>query len=97
MLTAFAAVTVFTVMFTLGLGIAPRELRWIWQRPGPMIRGLFSVLIAVPALALLVATFNDASPAVKATVLAYLVVSVFAILPYVAWRRRAGKGASQTN
>jgi len=27
MLTAFAAVTVFTVMFTLGLGIAAGELR----------------------------------------------------------------------
>jgi BASS family bile acid:Na+ symporter len=51
-LTAFAAVTVFTVMFVLGLGIVLGELRWIWQRPGPMARGLFSVLIAVPALAL---------------------------------------------
>lgn len=54
LLTAFAAVTVFTVMFTLGLGIVAGELRWIWQRPGPMLRGLFCVLVAVPALALVI-------------------------------------------
>jgi BASS family bile acid:Na+ symporter len=54
MLTAFAAVTVFTVMLALGLGIAARELGWIWQRPGPMLRALFSVLVAVPALALVI-------------------------------------------
>jgi BASS family bile acid:Na+ symporter len=52
--TAFAVVTVFTVMSSIGLSIAPGELRWIWQRPGTMVRGLFSVLIAVPALALAV-------------------------------------------
>jgi predicted Na+-dependent transporter len=52
--TAFAVVTVFTVMFSVGLGIVPGELRWIWQRPGAMARGLFSVLVAVPALALAV-------------------------------------------
>jgi BASS family bile acid:Na+ symporter len=57
--TAFAAVTVFTVMFSVGLGIAVGELRWIWQRPGPMVRGLFSVLIAVPALALVVTRLLD--------------------------------------
>jgi hypothetical protein len=43
-----------------------------------------------PGLALLVATLNAAHPAIKATVLAYLVVSVFAIVPYVVWRRRVG-------
>ena len=57
--TAFAAVTVFTVMFSVGLGIVLGELRWIWQRPGPMVRGLFSVLIAVPALALVVTRLLD--------------------------------------
>ncbi|HTT09796.1 MAG TPA: hypothetical protein VMG60_02810 [Burkholderiaceae bacterium] len=50
--TAVAAVTVFTVMLSIGLGIVLGELRWIWQRPDPIARGLFSVLVAVPALAL---------------------------------------------
>jgi predicted Na+-dependent transporter len=52
--TAVAAVTVFTVMFGLGLGIVVGELRWIWRQPGPMARGLFSVLVAVPAVALVI-------------------------------------------
>jgi BASS family bile acid:Na+ symporter len=51
-LGASVAVTLFTVMFGLGLGIEPGELRWIWRRPGPMVRGLFAVLVAAPALAL---------------------------------------------
>lgn len=59
LLTAFAAVTVFTVMLGIGLGIAPGELRAVWRRPGPMLRGLFSVLIAVPALALAVSRGFD--------------------------------------
>lgn len=40
-------------------------------------------------LALLVATLNSAQPAIKATVLAYVVISAFTLIPYVVWRRRA--------
>ena len=57
--TALAVVTVFTVMFSVGLGISLGELRWIWQRPGPMARGLFSVLVAVPAVALAITRSLD--------------------------------------
>ncbi|HQR10588.1 MAG TPA: hypothetical protein PLW68_04595 [Casimicrobiaceae bacterium] len=46
-----AAATLFTVMFDLGLTIAPGEFRWVRQRPGLILKGLFAVLVAVPALA----------------------------------------------
>ena len=52
LVNACVAVTLFTVMFSVGVGIAPGELRWVWRRPGPMLRGLFAVLVAVPAVAL---------------------------------------------
>lgn len=51
-LTLVAAAAVFAVMFDLGLGIVPREFRWILQNPGLLLRGLFAVLVAVPVLAL---------------------------------------------
>ena len=51
---ALAAVTVFTVMAGIGLGIVLGELRWIWRQPRPMLRGLLSVLVAVPVLAYLI-------------------------------------------
>jgi bile acid:Na+ symporter, BASS family len=54
LLTACVAITVFTVMLGVGLGSAPGDLPWIWRRPGPMARGLFAVLVAVPALALVI-------------------------------------------
>ncbi len=41
-------------MFSVGLAVAAGELRWIWQRPAPMLRGVFSVLVAVPLAALAV-------------------------------------------
>ena len=47
--TACVAATVFCVMLATGLDIAPAELRRAWHAPGPVLRGLFVVLIAVPA------------------------------------------------
>jgi BASS family bile acid:Na+ symporter len=47
-------------------------------------------------LALLVATANAASPDIVATVLAYVVVSAFIVLPYVAWRRRRSMQAARS-
>jgi len=58
-LNALAAGTVFTVMFSVGLGVALAELGLVWRRPGLMLRGLFSVLVAVPALALVIARLFD--------------------------------------
>jgi BASS family bile acid:Na+ symporter len=53
-LTVVAAATVFTVMLTIGLGIVLREFRWVWGHPALVGRALFSVLVAVPAAAVLV-------------------------------------------
>ena len=47
-------------------------------------------------LAVLVATVNKAAPQVAATVFAYLAISVFALVPYVVWRRRIGARAVPT-
>ena len=59
LLTLAAAATVFTVMLTLGLGIAIVEFRWVLAHPGLVVRGLFAVLIAVPAIALIVTRALD--------------------------------------
>ena len=56
LMTVVAAATVFSVMFAIGLGIVPREFRWVLQHSGLVARGLFSVLIAVPVVALAVAS-----------------------------------------
>lgn len=59
--------------------------------PEPQGRTAVAISSAVrnPGLALLVASVNHAPPAVISTVLAYLVISAFTVLPYVIWRRRA--------
>lgn len=59
LLSAVAAAALFTLMFDLGLAIVPGEFRRAWQQPGLLLRGLFSVVVAVPALAWLVARVFD--------------------------------------
>ena len=54
MLSLVATATVFAIMFGVGLGVTLADLRWIWQRPAPMLRALCSVLIVVPLIALVV-------------------------------------------
>jgi BASS family bile acid:Na+ symporter len=59
LLSIAAAATVFTIMFDLGLAIEPGEFRWVRAQYGLLLRGLFAVLVAVPALAWLVARSLD--------------------------------------
>ena len=58
--------------------------------PEPATRTATAISSAArnPGLALLVATLNVASPAINATVLAYLVIAALTLIPYVAWRQR---------
>jgi predicted Na+-dependent transporter len=58
-LPPLAVVAVFTVMFALGLGLLPRALWSIRSRAGLVARGLFSVVIAVPVMALIVVQVFD--------------------------------------
>lgn len=53
--TWLAVVTVCTVMACVGLGVVPGDLRLVWERRPLLLRGLFSVLVVVPVLALVVA------------------------------------------
>jgi len=59
LLSAVAVATLFVIMFDLGLAIVPGEFRWVFERPGLLSRALFSVLVAMPAIAWLVARLLD--------------------------------------
>lgn len=54
-----AAVTVFTLMYGIGLALVPGEFRQVWRRPRMIGKGLLSVLVVVPVLALCVARVAD--------------------------------------
>jgi predicted Na+-dependent transporter len=55
LLTTVAVCTVFTIMLSIGLEIRFGEFRWVWHRPALILKALFAVLVAVPAIALVVA------------------------------------------
>lgn len=52
--TLVAAAAIFTVMFDLGLQIAGREYEWAWRHLRLLLKALFAVLVAVPAMAVVV-------------------------------------------
>ena len=54
LLSVLAAATIFTVMFSVGLGISLADLGVVRQQPGLLLRGLLATLVAVPILALVV-------------------------------------------
>jgi len=91
-LSIVAAATLFTVMFDLGLAIVPGEFRWVVKRPALLLKGLFSVLIAVPVIALLVTRTVDLPRPVE------IGIVLMAISPGapVALRRSMGAGAHRT-
>ena len=89
LLTACIAVTVFTVMFGIGLGVAPGELGRLWRSPAPMVRGLFSVLVAVPVLALVITRALDLP---RATQIGIVLMAISPGAP-VALRRSLAAGA----
>lgn len=59
LLTVVAAAAVFTVMFTIGVGVVLREVGWVFAQPGLVTRALFSVLIAMPVATLAVVRMFD--------------------------------------
>ena len=92
LMTIAAAATVFSVMFVVGLRIPFGEFRWVWEHPGLIARGLFSVLVAVPAVAIAVARALDLPRA------ADIGIVLMAISPGapVALRRSLGAGGHRS-
>jgi len=91
-LSIVAAATLFVVMFDLGLAIVPGEFRWVLHRPALLIKALFSVLIAVPVIALVVTRTLDLPR------LAEVGIVLMAISPGapVALRRSLGAGGHRS-
>ena len=92
LLSAVAVATLFTIMFDLGLAIVPGEFRWVFARPGLLLRALFSVLVAMPALAWLVARLLDLPRAAEVGIM------LMAVAPGapVALRRSLGAGGHRS-
>jgi predicted Na+-dependent transporter len=90
--TAVAAATVFTIMFDLGLAIVPGEFRWVAWHRALMLKALFAVLVAVPALAWVVARALDLPRPVE------IGIVLMAISPGapVALRRSLGAGGHRS-
>jgi len=59
LLSGMAAATLFTVMFDIGLAIAPAEFRVLGRQPTLLPKAIFAVVVAVPAIAWVVARAFD--------------------------------------
>lgn len=87
-LAVLAALTVFVVMLVVGLAIVPGEFRWVFDHPAVLAKGLFAVLVAVPAIALLVCRIAELPRAAEVGI---VLMAVSPGAP-VALRRSLGAG-----
>lgn len=109
-LVALAVIAFWRVMVAAGLRVALAAAmttlgalafgHWIGG-PDPGTRTAIAITSAArnPGLAMLVATLNNASPSIRATLLTYLVVAAFTALPYAlgrGWRRRPSPSVEKT-
>jgi BASS family bile acid:Na+ symporter len=70
-LLAFVALTIFTLMLTIGVNQSFAQLTSLWHQPAVLARALLAVLVLVPAVVIALLFAFDLSPAV-ATALALL-------------------------
>lgn len=90
LMTAAAVATMFCVMASLGIKLAPFEYRIAWRKPAPLLKGIFASLVGVPIIVIVVArAFDLPRPAEVGMVL----MSICPGAP-VALRRALGAGGS---
>jgi predicted Na+-dependent transporter len=90
--TLAAVATVFLVMFSLGLASQVGELRWALGRPGLVARALVTVLVIVPAVAVVITRALGLPRAVQ---VGLVLMAVCPGAP-VALRRSLGAGGHQS-
>ncbi|HKU86794.1 MAG TPA: hypothetical protein VJV77_10705 [Casimicrobiaceae bacterium] len=91
-LAVLAAVTIFGVMLVVGLALVPGEFRWVFDHPAVLARGLFAVLVAVPAIALVVCRISELPRAAEVGI---VLMAVSPGAP-VALRRSLGAGGHRS-
>ncbi len=77
----FVSLTIFTLMFALGVNHSFEQLTSLWRRPGLLLRSLLAVVLLVPLVVVVLLWVFDLPPAV-ATGLAVLAAAPGAPLTY---------------
>jgi BASS family bile acid:Na+ symporter len=80
-LLTFVTVTIFSLMFSIGVNHSFREVTSLWRRPAILLRSLLAVIVVVPALVVILLWVFALPPAV-ATGLAVLAACPGAPLTY---------------
>jgi bile acid:Na+ symporter, BASS family len=77
----FVSLTIFTLMFALGVNHSFEELTYLWRQPGLLLRSLIAVVLLVPMVVVLLLWVFDLPPAM-ATGLGVLAAAPGAPLTY---------------
>lgn len=82
--------SVALLVFALGLQAHYRDATYVFQRPGLLLRSLFSMSVVMPLFAIAAAVLTDLQPAIKTAIIALAVSPVPPILP----RKQAKAGGT---
>ena len=73
--------SISVLVFSIGLGTAPKELTYLLRHPGQLVRSLISMNLAMPVIAVLIVIAFPLHPAVKVTLVALALSPVPPFLP----------------
>jgi len=90
--TLLAVATLFAVMFTLGSGVVANDLRWTVRHPTVLAKGLFSVIVVAPAIAIAIARALEVS---REAEIGIVLMSICPGAP-IAFRRSVDAGAHRS-
>ena len=73
--------SISVLVFTIGLGTAPKELTYLFRHPGQLVRSLISMNLAMPVIAVFIVIAFPLHPAVEVTLVALALSPVPPFLP----------------
>jgi len=73
--------SVVAVVFGIGLGSTPRDLAYLWRRPGQLARSLVAMYVLVPVVILLLASVLPMAPSVRTAILVLAISAGAPLLP----------------
>lgn len=78
----FAKLSIFTLMFSMGLCWKFEDVIWLWKQPSLLVRSLLSVLIAVPVLGVIFTLIPDLTVAERIAIGAMAVCPGAPTIPF---------------
>ena len=74
-------ISIFAIVFALGLRVGVKEATWALRNPGPLARAFLAMFVIMPLVAAAMASLFELRPAVKVALVALALSPLPPLLP----------------